>query len=72
MNDSSEDLILYKPYCFSLSEQPKHTRDIASILLAEGGNLDYEYIQYWATRQGLSCLWQKVRSDVSEKKDEGS
>ncbi|HIE52244.1 MAG TPA: hypothetical protein EYP85_10835 [Armatimonadetes bacterium] len=59
-----EDLILYKLYYFSLSEQPKHTRDIASILLAEGENLDYEYIQHGAHRQGLDGLWRKVRCEV--------
>ena len=48
-------------YYFSLSEQPKHTRDITSILLAQKERLDSAYIESWAGRQGLSKLWKKMR-----------
>jgi len=58
---SPEDLILFKLYYFSLSEQTKHPRDIGSIIQAQGDRLDYDYIEAWAARQGLAELWQKVR-----------
>jgi hypothetical protein len=63
---SPEDLILFKLYYFSLSEQPKHTRDITSIIQAQGERLDYDYIEHWAARQGLLELWQKVRNLAAE------
>lgn len=64
-----EDLILYKLHYFNLSQQPKHTRDIASILLAEGEALDHAHIDRWAVRLGLNCLWQRIRSEVSAAPD---
>ncbi|MBI3921797.1 MAG: hypothetical protein HY318_10315, partial [Armatimonadetes bacterium] len=45
---SPEDLILYKLQYFNISQQPKHTRDIASIVLSEGEDLDYDYLGHWA------------------------
>jgi hypothetical protein len=57
---SPEDLILYKLWYYSLSQQTKHTRDISSILMALKGELDIEYINYWADKRGLSSLWQAI------------
>ena len=61
-----EDLILNKLHYFGLSYQPRHVRDIVSILLALGEELDLNYIESWAVRLGLTALWQKVRNQVSE------
>lgn len=66
---SPEDLILFKLHYFSLSEQPKHTRDIASILLAQGDQLDIGYIESWAARQGLAELWNQVRALAAAKRE---
>lgn len=57
---SPEDLILYKLQYFSLSQQPKHIRDIASIVQTLGDELDTAYIQQWVERLGLGELWQEV------------
>lgn len=54
---SPEDLILYKLVFFAISEQPKHIRDIAAILLAQQNLLDREYILNWTDRLGLTTLW---------------
>ena len=45
-----EDLILYKLRYFSISEQDKHVRDIAYIVLAQGEELDSNYIGHWVER----------------------
>jgi hypothetical protein len=57
---SPEDLILYKLIYFSLSQQSKHVRDIASILRSQEGRLDFEYIGPWVGRLGLSALWAEI------------
>lgn len=57
---SPEDLILYKVIYFSISQQPKHSRDIAAILRAKGNELDLGYIEEWATQLGLTSLWKEL------------
>jgi hypothetical protein len=61
---SPEDLILYKLLYFSLSQQPKHSRDIAAILQAKGDQLDLGYIEGWTTRMGLTSLWKEIREST--------
>jgi hypothetical protein len=43
---SPEDLILYKLMYFGLSQQSKHSRDIAAILKSKKNELDMNYIEY--------------------------
>lgn len=58
--NAPEDLILNKLRYYAISQQPKHTRDIASILVAMGDELDRTYIETWAERLGVWQLWQEV------------
>src|SRR5512138_4020691 len=51
---SPEDLILYKMIYFGISQQSKHSRDIAGILQANRDQIDLQYIEDWATRLGLT------------------
>ena len=62
---SPEDLILYKLMYLGLSQQSKHSRDIAAILKAKKNELDMDYIEQWATRLGLSSLWKEMLESVS-------
>ena len=62
---SPEDLILYKLMYFGLSQQSKHSRDIAAILKAKKNELDLDYIEGWAARLGLSSLWKEMLDNVS-------
>jgi hypothetical protein len=62
---SPEDLILYKLIYFGLSQQSKHSRDIAAILKSKKSELDLDYIDGWATRLGLSSLWQEMLASNS-------
>ena len=62
---SQEDLILYKLIYFGLSQQSKHSRDIAAILKSKKSELDLDYIERWATRLGLSSLWKEMLDNVS-------
>ena len=57
---SPEDLILYKLIYFSISEQPKHIRDITAILRAQKNLLDLGYIEKWVNRLGLMALWNQL------------
>ena len=59
-----EDLILHKLRYYTISQQPKHIRDIASIILSMGEELDYGYIDQWATRLDLMAIWRKVQQQI--------
>jgi hypothetical protein len=63
---SPEDLVLYKLLYFSISQQPKHSRDIAAILHTRKDQIDLSYIEEWATRLGLSSLWKELLDSVQE------
>jgi hypothetical protein len=62
---SPEDLILYKLMYFGLSQQSKHSRDIAAILKAKKNELDLDYIERWVDRLGLSSLWKEMLNSNS-------
>jgi hypothetical protein len=62
---SPEDLILYKLMYFGISQQSKHSRDIAAILRAKKNQLDFEYMEKWVTRLGLSSLWKEMLDSIS-------
>ena len=62
---SPEDLILYKVMYFGLSQQSKHSRDVAAILKAKKNDLDMVYIEQWAARLGLSTLWKEMLDNIS-------
>ena len=58
--NSPEDLILSKLRFFKISHQPKHTRDIASIILELADELDRPYIEAWAARLDTTDIWQEI------------
>jgi hypothetical protein len=62
---SPEDLILYKLIYFGLSQQSKHSRDIAAILKSKKDELDFDYIEGWVIRLGLNSLWKEMLDSVS-------
>jgi hypothetical protein len=62
---SPEDLILYKLIYFGLSQQTKHSRDIAAILKSKKNELDMNYIEQWVARLGLSSLWNEMLGTIS-------
>lgn len=61
---SPEDLIIYKLWYFSLSQQTKHIRDITSIVRMLGDELDYSYISFWVDKKGLNSLWKELLSQI--------
>ena len=61
---SPEDLILNKVAYYRLSEQPKHVRDIGSILLVSGDQIDWEYFHIWLEQLGLAPVWDEVQRAV--------
>ena len=65
---SPEDLVIYKLWYYSLSQQTKHLRDITSIVVALGDELDYKTIDYWANKKGLSRLWGELLTRIRSNK----
>jgi len=59
-----EDLILYKLWYYGQSRQTKHLRDITSIVLASGDELDTAYIESWSERKGTNTLWQEILARI--------
>ena len=57
---SPEDLIIYKLWYYSLSQQTKHIRDITSIVMTLDDQLDFSYIDDWVTKMGLGSLWTEL------------
>jgi len=65
---SPEDLIIYKLWFFSLSQQTKHVRDITSIVISLADELDYNYIEFWVSRKGLTSLWGDLLARIQAQK----
>ena len=55
-----EDLIIYKLWFYSLSQQTKHLRDITAIIQTLGEKLDHEYIRRWAKEKEVEKLWDEL------------
>lgn len=66
---SPEDLILNKLRYFQISQQPKHVRDIASIVLNLDQDLDYGYIDQWAKTLGVVDSWQEIQNRIADMRD---
>jgi hypothetical protein len=54
---SPEDLIIYKLWFYSTSQQTKHIRDITSIVMTLGDKLDFNYSEKWVNKKGLTSIW---------------
>lgn len=63
---SPEDLILYKLWYYSLSQQSKHLRDITAIVLTLGDSLDGSYIHRWAQQKGVNTLWDELLERIKK------
>ena len=61
---SPEDLIIYKLWYYSLSQQTKHIRDITSIVMTLGDDLDFRYIQKWVIEKGVVNIWEALLSKI--------
>jgi hypothetical protein len=65
---SPEDLTIYKLWYFGLSQQTKHIRDITSIVLTLGDQLDYAYIEFWVHKKGLTSLWGELLAKIRSRR----
>ena len=59
-----EDVILYKLLYFRDGGSDRHLRDVAGILAVSGSSIDIEYAAEWASRLGVTELWDGVRRRV--------
>jgi len=67
---SPEDLIINKVHYFGLSQQSKHIRDIATIILLVGAQLDTDYIDQWNEQLNLTQTWAEMQEQIQETIDE--
>ena len=59
-----DDLILNKVHYYLLSQQTKHIRDIAGILVLSGQEIDWPYFEGWVQRLQLQPTWDEVKREV--------
>ena len=65
---SPEDLIIYKLWFYSISQQTKHLRDITSIVMTLEDELDHSYIEKWAMDKGVINIWREILVKIESKK----
>ncbi len=63
---SPENVILMKLRYFQEGGSEKHLRDIASMVLVQGTNIDQGYIEVWANRLGVLNEWQLICERIRE------
>jgi hypothetical protein len=61
---SPEDLIIYKLWYYSISQQTKHIRDITSIVMTLGDEMDFNYIENWVKKKGLISIWSDLLARI--------
>lgn len=61
---SPEDLIIYKLWYYSISQQTKHIRDITSVVITLGDELDFNYIENWVNIKGLTSIWSDLLTRI--------
>jgi hypothetical protein len=61
---SPEDLIIYKLWYYSISQQTKHIRDITSIVMTLGDDLDFRYINKWVIDKGVHNVWRELITKI--------
>ena len=61
---SPEDLIIYKLWFYSISQQTKHIRDITSVVMTLGDELDLNYIENWVKVKGLASIWDNLLARI--------
>lgn len=67
-----EDLILNKLRFYRISQQTKHVRDIASIVLYQAEALDLAYIERWVQTLNLTDEWQEIQQRIAELRNKPS
>ena len=63
---SPEDIIISKMRYYHEGGSEKHLRDIAGILAVKAVNVDRDYVSQWATRFGVSDVWQAILRRVQK------
>lgn len=63
---SPENLILVKLQYFQEGGSEKHLRDVASLLLVQGENIDRGYIMEWSKKIGVGEEWKLILNRIGE------
>ena len=59
---SAEDIVIAKLEWAKLGESERQLRDVASILLTRGADLDLDYINRWVKQLDITDQWSKAKS----------
>lgn len=65
---SPEDLIIYKLWYYSISQQTKHIRDITGIVMTLENELDFIYIDKWVKEKGVVRIWEELLDRIRPNK----
>jgi hypothetical protein len=63
---SAEDAILMKLKYYQEGQSDKHIRDILSVLKIQNERIDYQYLDHWAGRLGVTTEWKRVLQGTQE------
>lgn len=58
-----EDVIIYKLRYYLRGRLDKHLRDIAAILMVQGDDLDWGYLDRWAREVGAGEVWELLLNE---------
>jgi len=61
---SPEDIIIFKMAFYHLSGSEKHIKDISSMLIISGDEIDQEYLEKWISKMGYQDIWNKVQDAI--------
>ena len=62
-----EDVIVYKLRYYLRGRMDKHLRDIAAMLMVQGGDLDWEYLDHWVRQVGAGPVWDLLVSEYQRR-----
>ena len=60
-----EHVILKKMEFFQMGQSEQHLRDIASVVMVQGDQLDRAHVETMAERMGVSDVWQAILKKVT-------
>ncbi|MCK4765629.1 MAG: hypothetical protein KAW12_25745 [Candidatus Aminicenantes bacterium] len=63
---SPEDIILSKMAFYHLGSSEKHIKDIVSMLIISGDQIDRDYLTEWIDRFGYREIWEIIRDKLSQ------
>lgn len=61
---TAEDVIITKLYWARGRRRSKDRDDVRDVIAVQGDRLDWDYIHFWADRQGTRALLEEIRGEI--------